>query len=66
MILNLQNKTPSELKTLLESVKVSDAPFEVRQKNIQNIEKALRISLGNSEVIKDILAGQADIDDLKV
>lgn len=66
MILDLEGKTPSELKTLLETVKVSDAPFEVRQKNIENIEKALRISLGNPEVIKDILAGQADIDDLGV
>lgn len=60
MIIDLTDKTPAELKELLERVKVSDAPVEVRQKNIENIEKALRISAGNPEVIKDILAGQAE------
>lgn len=66
MILDLADKTPVELKELLERVKVSDAPVEVRQKNIDNIKKALGISGINHEVINDILAGQADIDDLKV
>ena len=64
MILDLTNKTQQELKTLLDKIKVSDAPLEVRQKNIENIEKALKIREGNPEVMKDILAGMADMDDL--
>lgn len=66
MIIDLTDKSPAELKGLLNRVKVSDAPIEVRQKNIENIEKALRISAGNPDVMKDILEGQADISDLKV
>lgn len=64
MILDLTDKTPIQLKQLLERVKVSDAPFEVRQKNIENIQKALKITEGNPDVIKDILAGQPDLDDI--
>lgn len=64
MILDLKGKTPSELNALLDKVKISDAPLEIREKNINNIKKALRISQGNPEVLKDIEAGQADIDDI--
>lgn len=64
MILNLKNKTANELNTLLDKVKISDAPLEIRQKNIENIENALKIKCGNPDVLKDIEAGQPDIDDI--
>lgn len=64
MILDLTNKTPVELKQLLDKVKVSDAPIDVKQKNIENIEKALRITQGNSEVLKDILKSMPDYSDI--
>ena len=65
MKINLENKSPLELKKLLDSVKVSDLPVAEKGKLIEEIEYRLTgRRYTDSQVLKDIEDGQADLDDL--
>lgn len=65
MKIDLSKKSPSELKKLLDSVKVSDFPVVEKGKLIEDIEYHLTgRRYTDSEVMKDILDGMAEIDDI--
>lgn len=64
MKIDLENKTPLELKKLLDSVKVSDLPVDEKGKLIEEIEYRLTgRRYTDSQVLKDIEDGMAEIDD---
>jgi len=64
MIIDLNGKTKQELISLLERVKLSTADYEVKKKNIQNIESRL-YGEKHDIILKNIEEGMADIDDLQ-
>ena len=65
MKINLENKSPLELKKLLDSVKVSDLPVVEKGKLIEEIEYRLSgRRYTDSHVLKDIEEGMSDISDL--
>ena len=65
MKINLSNKTPQQLKSLLDSVKVSDLPVAEKGMLIEEIEYRLSgRRYTDSQVLKDIEDGQSDISDL--
>ena len=64
-MIDLSKKSPSELKKLLDSVKVSDLPVAEKGKLIEDIEYRLTgRRYTEKEVMQDILDGQAEIDDI--
>ena len=64
-MIDLNRKSPAELKKLLDSVKVSDLPVAEKGKLIEDIEYRLTGRRYNDkEVMQDILDGQAEIDDI--
>jgi hypothetical protein len=65
MKINLENKSPLELKKLLDSVKVSDLPVAEKGKLIEEIEYRLSgRRYTDSQVLKDIEEGMAEINDI--
>ena len=65
MKIDLKRKTPLELKSLLDSVKVSDLPVDEKGKLIEEIEYRLTgRRYTDSQVLKDIEEGMAEIDDI--
>lgn len=63
MIINLDGKTKKELIQLLESIKTSSADYELKKKNIANIENKL-YGDKKKELLKEIEDGMADLDDI--
>ena len=64
-MIDLSKKSPSELKKLLDSVKVSDLPVAEKGKLIEDIEYRLTgRRYTDNEVMQDILDGMAEIDDI--
>lgn len=65
MKIDLENKSPQQLKKLLDSVKVSDLPVVEKEKLINEIEyKLTGRRYTDSQVLKDIEDGMAEISDL--
>lgn len=64
MKLNLENKTRKELLELLDNVKISDAPIEIKEKAIDEINIKLNGHFRNDNLFKDIEESQADISDI--
>ena len=65
MKIDLRNKTPLELKELIDSVKVSDLPVIEKGKLIEEIEYRLTgRRYTDSQVLQDIEESQAELDDL--
>ena len=65
MKIDLENKTPQQLQRLLDSVKASDLPVVEKGKLIEEIEYRLTgRRYTDSQILKDIEAGMAEIDDL--
>lgn len=66
--INLDEKTPQELKQLLDSVKTSNLSITEKDEWIQRIQSKLgfvtRDPKREKELLAQIEAGQADIDDL--
>lgn len=66
--INLDDKTPQELNRLLDSVKTSNLEINEKEAWIQKIQSKLGIVMRDSKREKELLAqieaGQADIDDL--
>lgn len=66
--INLDDKTPQELNRLLNSVKTSNLEINEKEAWIQKIQSKLGIVMRDSKRKKELLAqieaGQADIDDL--
>lgn len=63
MKIDLKNKSPLELKKLLDSVKVSDLPVAEKGKLIEEIEYHLTgRRYTDRQVLEDIEAGVAEID----
>ncbi len=67
-VANLNNKSPQELKRMLDSVKVSNLTFEEKEYWVTAIQAKLGIvtrdPIKEKKLIAEIEAGQADIDDL--
>ena len=64
-MIDLNRKSPAELKKLLDSVKVSDLPVAEKGKLIEDIEYRLTgRRYTEKEVMQDILDGQAETDDI--
>jgi len=66
--INLDEKTPQELKRLLDSVKTSNLSVAEKDEWIQKIQAKLGVVTRDpkreKELLAQIEAGQADIDDL--
>ena len=66
--INLDEKTPQELKRLLDSVKISNLDYTEKEEWVQKIQSKLGIVMRDSKKEKELLAqiqeGQADIDDI--
>ena len=66
--INLDDTTPQELNRLLDSVKTSNLEINEKEALIQKIQSKLGIVMRDSKREKELLAqieaGQADIDDL--
>jgi len=66
--INLDEKTPQELKRLLDSVKISNLDYAQKEEWVQKIQSKLGIVMRDSKKEKELLAqiqeGQADIDDI--
>jgi len=66
--INLDEKTPQELKRLLDSVKISNLDYAEKEEWVQKIQSKLGIVMRDSKKEKELLAqiqeGQADIDDI--
>lgn len=64
-MINLEDKTPKELRKLMDSVKVSDLSYEEKTAYINAIEQKLNgADYKNKMLLKEIEEGQADISDL--
>ena len=63
---NLENRKPKELKNLLDTVKAHlDLSVEEKKANLDAIESKLNsFSKVRADILLDIKAGMADIDDL--
>ncbi len=66
--INLDEKTPQELKKLLDSVKISNLDYAEKEEWVQKIQLKLGIVMRDSKKEKELLAqiqeGQADMDDI--
>ena len=66
--INLDEKSPEELKRLLDSVKTSNLSVQEKDEWIQKIQSKLGLVTRDSKREKDLLAqieaGAADIDDI--
>ncbi len=66
--INLDEKSPQELRKLLDTVKTSNLEYREKEEWIQKIQSKLgvvtRDSKREKELLAQIEAGQADIDDL--
>lgn len=66
--INLDEKSPQELKRLLDSVKISNLDYAQKEEWVQKIQSKLGLVMRDSKKEKELLAqiqeGQADIDDL--
>lgn len=66
MKIDLKNKSPLELKKLIDSVKVSDLPVIEKGRLIEDIEYRLTgRRYADSQVLKDIEDSQPDYSDFK-
>jgi len=63
--IDLSNRTPKQLKKLLEAVKISDLEYDDKTALIIKIEQKLGIRTYD-DVLQDIKNGSADIDDIKL
>ena len=67
--INLDEKSPHELRQLLDNVKTSNLDCEEKGKWIQKIQDKLGVITRDlrkeKEILAQIEAGQADIDDLQ-
>lgn len=67
--INLDEKSPYELRQLLDNVKTSNLDYEEKEKWIQKIQDKLGVITRDprkeKEILAQIEAGQADIDDLQ-
>lgn len=64
-MINLEDKTPHELRKLMDSVKVSDLSYEEKTAYIEAIEIKLNgANYKNKMLLKEIEEGQADIEDI--
>ncbi|MDR2789766.1 MAG: hypothetical protein LBB59_02170 [Campylobacteraceae bacterium] len=66
MVINLENRTPHELKNLLDQVKISDLPFDEKKRIIEEIQAKLTgaQTIRQSQILRDIDEGQGDMDDI--
>ncbi|MDR2080427.1 MAG: hypothetical protein LBP54_00865 [Campylobacteraceae bacterium] len=66
MVINLENRTPHELKNLLDQVKISDLPFDEKKRIIEEIHAKLTgaQTIRQSQILRDIDEGQGDMDDI--
>lgn len=66
MTINLENRTPHELKNLLDQVKVSDLPFDEKKRFIEQIQALLTgaQTIRQSQILRDIDEGQGDMNDI--
>ncbi|MDR2099488.1 MAG: hypothetical protein LBP40_01505 [Campylobacteraceae bacterium] len=66
MVINLENRTPHELKNLLDQVKISDLPFDEKKRAIEEIQAKLTgaQTIRQSQILRDIDEGQGDMDDI--
>lgn len=66
MAINLENRTPHELRNLLDQVKISDLPFDEKKRIIEEIQARLTgaQTIRQSQILKDIDEGQGDMDDI--
>ena len=64
----LSTMSKARLKDLADSIKVSDASLELKERNLAEVQIALNggTKYTIKEVIEDIEAGQADISDIKL
>ncbi|DAB35985.1 MAG: hypothetical protein EOM49_03425 [Epsilonproteobacteria bacterium] len=66
--INLDEKSPQELRKLLDTVKTSNLEYREKEEWIQKIQSKLGVVTRDSKREKELLAqieeGQADIDDL--
>ena len=66
--INLDKKSPEELKRLLDTVKTSSLPIDQKEEWVQKIQTKLglvtRDSTKERKILAEIEAGMADIDDL--
>ena len=66
--INLDEKSPQELKRLLDSVKISNLDYAQKEEWVQKIQSKLGLVMRDSKKEKELLAqiqeGQADIDDM--
>ena len=62
-IIDLTNKTPHQLKQLMDLIVISDADDETKKVNIENIKMKLYGS-DNKAILKDIYESQPDYDDI--
>lgn len=68
VVINLDEKTPDELKRMLDSVKVSNMSVADKDMWVQRIQNKLGSVIRDPErekkLLADIEAGRADIDDI--
>ncbi|MDR1614921.1 MAG: hypothetical protein LBS26_05075 [Campylobacteraceae bacterium] len=66
MAINLENRTPHELRNLLDQVKISDLPFDEKKRIIEEIQARLTgaQTVRQSQILRDIDEGQGDMDDI--
>ena len=66
--INLDEKSPQELRKLLDTVKTSNLEYREKEEWIQKIQSKLGVVTRDSKREQELLAqieeGQADIDDL--
>ena len=65
MRLDLDGLTKKQLKDKLEAFKISDAPAEVKAEAIAQVEAKLGVFEKRQDVLDEISASQADIDDIE-
>jgi hypothetical protein len=66
MTVNLENRTPHELKNLLDQVKVSELPFDDKKRIIEEIQARLTgaQTIRQSQILREIDEGQSDMNDM--
>lgn len=66
MPLNLENRTPHELKKLLDQVKISELTYEEKKRIIDEIQARITgiATLRQSQILREIDEGQGDMNDM--
>jgi hypothetical protein len=66
MTVNLENRTPHQLRNLLDQVKVSDLPFDEKKRIIEEIQARLTgaQTIRQSQILREIDEGQGDMSDM--